>query len=442
MSQFLVNYDKHAKHILANYSDKGNHLLFEAQRVLAAGAFFPEFKDAAKWRKSGIDILNKEISVQVYDDGGQFELDPHYHLAAINIFYKAIQIAEVGGFKAEFPQKYLDTVEKMIVFYYNICYPDYTNPCFSDAKMTKKSSMLKDYRRWSKVFPKNKQIRYFATEGKKGVLPENLSIPFKTSGFYTLRNGWGDDATVMILKAGPKAFWHCQPDNGTFGVWINGRDFFPDSGSYVYAGEDKEVNEQRSWFRQTMVHNTLTLDDKNLEETNSKCLLWEKKNNSEILVVENPSYNGLTHRRSVFFVDNRFFVIVDEAMGNAAGNVGVHFQLGEGKPNIDFNGFKVTTTFEDNNNIVLQCFGEKGMSMKNEEGWMSTEYRKKEQRPAFSFNVDKSASQDLVRYITVIYPVEKSAPKIEASFKSNKKDKLNVEVKIDKKKYELNYNIK
>ena len=170
LSQFLVNYDKHAKHILANYSDKGNHLLFEAQRVLAAGAFFPEFKDAAKWRKSGIDILNKEISVQVYDDGGQFELDPHYHLAAINIFYKAIQIAEVGGFKAEFPQKYLDTVEKMIVFYYNICYPDYTNPCFSDAKMTKKSSMLKDYRRWSKVFPKNKQIRYFATEGKKGVL--------------------------------------------------------------------------------------------------------------------------------------------------------------------------------------------------------------------------------------------------------------------------------
>ena len=34
------------------------------------------FKDAPAWRKSGIDILNREIHVQVYEDGGQFELDP------------------------------------------------------------------------------------------------------------------------------------------------------------------------------------------------------------------------------------------------------------------------------------------------------------------------------------------------------------------------------
>lgn len=31
----------------------------------------------------------------------------------------------------------------MIVFYYNICYPDYTNPCFSDAKRRGKEPKLK-----------------------------------------------------------------------------------------------------------------------------------------------------------------------------------------------------------------------------------------------------------------------------------------------------------
>lgn len=111
LTEFLVNYHKHAVHILGNYSDQGNHLLFEAQRMIYAGTFFPEFKDAPTWRKSGIDILNREIRVQVYEDGGQFELDPHYHLASINIFCKALGIADVNGFRKEFPQDYLDTIE-------------------------------------------------------------------------------------------------------------------------------------------------------------------------------------------------------------------------------------------------------------------------------------------------------------------------------------------
>ena len=43
----------------------------------------------------------REIHVQVYEDGGQFELDPHYHLAAINIFCKALGIADANGFRKD-----------------------------------------------------------------------------------------------------------------------------------------------------------------------------------------------------------------------------------------------------------------------------------------------------------------------------------------------------
>lgn len=97
--------------------------------------FFPEFKEASEWRKSGISILNREIKKQVYPDGGQYELDPHYHLAAINIFCKALRMADVNGFRQEFPAEYVNTVKSMIEFYANICFPDYSNPCFSDAKL-------------------------------------------------------------------------------------------------------------------------------------------------------------------------------------------------------------------------------------------------------------------------------------------------------------------
>ena len=50
----------------------------------------------------------------------QFELDPHYHLAAINIFYKALRMADANGFRSEFPKHYLDVVEKMIEAQYNL----------------------------------------------------------------------------------------------------------------------------------------------------------------------------------------------------------------------------------------------------------------------------------------------------------------------------------
>lgn len=437
LSEFLLNYYRHAEHIMANYSEQGNHLLFEAQRMIYAGTFFPEFKNAEKWRKSGISILNAEIKKQVYDDGFHYELDPHYHLAAINIFYKAIEIADVNGFKNEFPQSYLQTVEKMIMATMNLSFPNYQNPCFSDAKLDYKPEMIGNYKKWTKVFPKNKQILYMATDGKKGELPDYLSHRLENSGFFMLRNGWKEDATVMLLKAGPPAEWHNQPDNGTFELYIKGRNFFPDAGSYVYGGSN-EVLKERDWFRQTMVHKTLTLDNANIVTMDTKCLLWDIKSNVEKLVIENPSYSDLKHRRTVFFVDKSFFVIVDEAAGDATGNVAVHYQLSEGKVTTDNAKLSVQTLYDDHNNVIVKGFGEKGTNLIEEEGWVSYAYRQKNERSAFAYQFNKTTKEP-VRFITVIYPFENQSPTIEASFadKSMQEKSVNINLKINKKKYAL-----
>src|SRR3712207_8323615 len=114
-----------------------------------------------------------------------------------------------------------------------------------------------------------------------------LSKGFLTSGFFIFRNSWKTDATQMVVKAGPKAFWHCQPDNGTFELWFNGKNLFPDSGSYVYAGEG-EVMAERNWHRQTAVHNTVTLrSEEHTSELQSRqylvCrLLLEKKKKTNV----------------------------------------------------------------------------------------------------------------------------------------------------------------
>ena len=439
LTEFLVNYHRHAEHIMNNWSKQGNHLLFEAQRMICAGSFFPEFKRAKQWRDSGVEILNREIKIQVYGDGGQYELCPHYHLASIEIFLKALEVADINGFRSAFPQSYIDTIEKMIMFYANISYPDYTNPIFSDARIVSKKNMIQSYRRWAEIFPENMAIRYWATEGQEGELPENLSIGYPESGFFVFRNGWDDDATQMVVKAGPPAFWHNQPDNGTFELWYDGKILFQDSGSYVYAG-DESIMEQRNLFRSSSMHNTLVLNGKNLENTDSKTLLWKPDGDVQILVTENQSYEKLKHRRSIFFVEGKYFVIVDEAVGSARGMVKLHYQMPRRKSSNYPLNMSYNTENEDGSNMKLQCFGPAGMKMEKVFGWVSTEYMKKQKRTNTSFNVMKEDGKP-VRYITVIVPHNEPGadPKISASFISEyfNQNSLKVMVKVGKNKKKI-----
>ena len=426
---FLENYHRHAEHITRHFSAKGNHLLFQAQRLVFAGVFFPEFRDAARWRATGVEILNREIGKQVYDDGMQYELDLHYHHESIDIFFKALQMMDANGYRGDFPAEYLATVERMIDAYIDCSFPDYTTPLFSDNRFREKEELMPYYRAWAGVFPENAAIRWMATEGREGAAPEHLSRALRTSGFYVLRNGWEVDATAMVLKAGPQGFWHCQPDNGTFELWHRGRNFFPDSGSYVYAG-DKEVTDQRNWFRRTQVHNTLTLDDENLAHTDSKCLRWETDGATEIVTVGNPSYEGLTHRRTVWFVDRRFFVIADEAFGTAEGEVALHYNLVECDPAEDFAACSAATRFGDGNNLMLKVFGAERMERR--EGWVSRTYRQRTERPAYAFTVRKRNDKP-VRLVTVLLPAgDAAAQRVEAAWRGDR-----LHVKINGKKYNL-----
>lgn len=441
LSVFLTNYHKHAELIPENYSERGNHLLFEAQRLIYAGAFFPEFKDADEWRESGIEVLNNEVDVQVFEDGFQYELDLHYHLASINIFIRALRMADENDFLNEFPQEYIDTLERMIMALIDVSFPDYTMPCFSDAKAVNKTQMVKNFKDWTTLFPENPYILYMATEGKEGRQPEHFSKMYADAGFYILRNGWNEESTVMVVKAGPPAFWHNQPDNGTFELYIKGRNFFPDAGSYVYGGSE-EVLKERNWFRQTRVHNTLTLDGENIEETNSTCLLWDTSdNNVQKLVVENQGYPDLKHRRAIFFVDNTFFVIVDDAIGDARGDVAVHYHLSEGKMDIDPKKNRLTTQYNDGNNIIIQGFSPNPINMEEEESWVSYDYRQKSERTGFSYKTEKQPSNNS-SFVTVIYPVSRKAPNVTAKYLNAGKNDSEVHVALTINKQEYNLHAK
>ncbi len=210
-----------------------------------------------------------------------------------------------------------------------------------------------------------------------------------------------------MLKNGPDGGWHCHPDNGTFELYAGGRRLMPDSGTYIYSG-DAEAEAARRWFRQTRVHQTLTL---NGEDTayRPKLLKWQPGETRDSLVVENAGYPNLTHRREVFFVHKRFFVIIDEANGVGTGAVDVHFQLLPCTPVVDTAALTFRTAFPAGGNVLVQALPQPGLALEPEEGWVSYEYLKREPRPAFRYRLQK-AGAPAVRFVTLVIPFNGPTP--------------------------------
>ncbi|MFD1631306.1 heparin-sulfate lyase HepC [Pseudopedobacter beijingensis] len=438
--KFLLNYSSHADFLLENYTEKGNHLLFQAQRMIYAGTFFPELKRAFAWQESGIGKLNEQIGIQVLDDGVQDELAFHYHVACVNIFYKALQMLSLNGISGKFPQFYIDRLEKMMMAVVNFSFPDYSYPMFSDSWLTSKSVMLKNFRNWSSVYPNNQVLKYFGSDGQEGKLPDYTSGRLPNAGIYAFRSDWSANATALILKASPPAEWHSQPDNGTFELWVKGRNFMPDPGVFLYAGS-AAINAQRAYFRQTRLHNTLTLNNQNLN-VDAHELQWSTSEKLDYLVYENPSYTNLKHRRAVFFIDKKYFVIVDEAIGEATGDVAIHFGLKEGEVNANPKTQTINTQFKDNNNVVIKAMSQQKSAMEAEESFVSYAYNQKIERPAYAVKVNKP-NGNTARFITVIVPYNgiTNYPEIKAKFVKATSSQVKVKVSIDGVSRQLGYDI-
>ncbi len=351
----------HAEYIVNNYTASGNHRIMQAERVFYAGVIFPELKKADEWVSSGKEILEEEASAQVLEDGMHYELDFSYHTAAISQFIGVIMMSNVNNGIEVFSDDYLNSIYKMVDVFKNVLLPSYLLPMFGDTRMTSKSVSLSRFSEYLQTFPNDDELRWFCSEGGSGTKPTHLFKAFLDSGYYVFRNGWQSDATTMVYTNGPAGEneFHRQPDNGTFELYHNGRNFFPDSGVFKYSG-DTNTTLQRDYFRQSSMHNTLTLNGENITTQAGSLLLEEHNDDSgDIIVTQNQSYSNVAHRRTIFFVERDFFVIVDEAIGSGSGEVALNFHLLDGgNVTLDLTNNAAYTTFSSGSNIYLKSFSD------------------------------------------------------------------------------------
>lgn len=457
-ADFLVKYP---------YKNGGNILISQANALATAGILMPEFKNSNNWKQAGYKILDAEIA-QFMNDGWHQEFSLHYHLGTVDSFYEIIKLANANNEATNYTEPLRKATEVLMHF----VYPNYflqgsskdtedkldqIVPMFNDSWNKTRSIIQKNFKKYAEMFPESKELASMAAAGNSNTAPEfhpgNEIKVFEDAGFYIMRNGWTPESTVMIFSNNhdkENAFLeprsHNQGDNGTFELYINNRNFFPDSGVCSYDGTS--TREQRKKFRKTTMHNTLTLGDNNYTDaTEAKLLLTKDNGNYETLVFQNKGYSNMTHRRAVFYVNKEFFVIVDEGIGEAVGNVQLNFNPCRYKEEIVFdkNVMGAHSTFNDNN-IVIRTFPTEGSTFVEKEGVVAYVVKDNvfDERNAYYIQREKNANE-AVRFITVIYPCSSTdGQTIEAEFTDNGYDVNGASVKVtinNGMSYNLSYSL-
>ncbi len=464
LSTFIVSFAEQADFLVDYpYTKGGNILVTQAKALATAGTLMPELKNAEVWINTGYQTLAQEVKSQFLNDGWHKEMSLCYHISTVNNFYEIMRVADANHLSEKLPADFIEPLRKATEVLMYFTYPNYFQkgsdnivPMFNDSWSRTRSIINNNFKNYVEMFSDSEELKYMATavngNTPQGKTPNNDMKLFDQAGYYVLRNGWTPASTVMIfsnnksndLSAVLSSWTHNQADNGTFELYRNGRNFFPDSGvcTYYTTGGD---NSLRNWFRGIDKHNTLSLNKKNITKADGK-LLKSEKGNTELIVFENQGYNNLKHRRAVFYIkDKDLIVLVDEGIGTAEGTINLSFNLCEGSNTevvMDTQENGVHTAFKDNNNILVRTFANKEITCSPFTGRISYEV-KGEYKERQSYTIDMTkAADETARYITVIYP-NNDVNSLSAQFTDNgySENGAAIKVVINGIEYSLSYTL-
>jgi len=388
-----------------------NKAIFEQRGFINVAWTFQELRDSARWLRLGLERAHENLLAQTTSDGVQREWSGGYHSGVLR---DAVEISErMAAAGIAVTDDYFECVRRMFDYILWIATPDLGYPMFGDCARPLSAGKTRSELPLYEILRQGTEVTgdpvYAArAELDRAGLPGRGSHAFREAGMYVMRDDWGPEQIYFALHCSPPAISsHDQPDNGTFELRAFGRWLMTDSGFYTY-GHDPDG---RAWHRQTRVHQALTLNGEDSQD-DGRLRLWHSGDDLDALVVENRSYEGLTHRRTVWFVDRAFSVLLDEAIGEAEGELDLHFQLALGEAQLD-RDHKVARTLFDDANVLIWTPPDAPVTMEEEEGWFAWEYGYRKPRKAFRYWHEQSAPAS---FLTLLVPYRgKQAPSVSAS---------------------------
>jgi len=268
LAEIMKSVREQARH-LVKWPSSGNWLTAESNGLFTAGMLFPEFKEAADWRRIAIERLYKQLDDEVYPDGMEYELAAGYNNWVVTEFAHILEMAEMNGLRGELPADYQDKLQKMFNYLLFASMPNGAIPGLNDSGNSDVRGLLTT---GHKLFPEREDFRFVATAGAWGEAPEQTSYAFPWSGHYVMRSGWDANATFLLFDAGPYGMGHQHEDKLHFVLWSKGRQHLLDPGNFSY-----DRSRWRRYVLETYGHNTVMVDGENQNRGAKRETYWWPK---------------------------------------------------------------------------------------------------------------------------------------------------------------------
>jgi Heparinase II/III-like protein/Heparinase II/III N-terminus len=427
---------RHIETYLSTYFSPNTHLTGEALGLYYLGTIFPEFDDASRWRSAGRRILLEQLPLHVQNDGVYFEQSSYYHRYTTDFYTHFLLLAAAND--DSLPDIVGNKLQQLLDHLMYITRPEGTMPLFGDddggrlmifdprePKNDCRSSLTTGaaiFRRADYKFVAQKPAREILWllgpdglerfENIEPAEPRKQSIGFSQGGYYVMRDGWTADANYLLFDCGPHGVSNCghaHADALAFELATNGRTLLVDPGTFSYTGS----SEARNWFRSSPAHNTLTLDSESSSVSAGpfswtsiakiECTSWLSRGGFDFVSGRHDGYQRLeapaTHIRSILFVKNRYWVVLDEieSKGNHNADLWFHFDAGA-NPLIEATEGPEIVLAERGLDITV--FGDAGR-WRREEGWVSYCYGSREPARVYAYSAQTTGGG---RFISFLLP--------------------------------------
>jgi uncharacterized heparinase superfamily protein len=249
----------------------GNHLLENAKALIFSGYFFGGMQ-GEKWKRTGIKILRAELTEQILDDGGHFELSPMYHAIVLDLVLDILQLSKNKAACEELVSLRLfleEIVLKMNGWLAKMCHSDEEISYFNDAAVG--------------IAPSPKEIQERVSElvgFRRESVPSQLTY-LSDSGFVRF---FSQDAILImdVGEVGPSYLaGHGHADTLSLELSLFSQRVLVNLGTSQYGFSDR-----RSYERGTSAHSTMELNERNSSE------VWGGFRVGRRAVVDRLSFEG------------------------------------------------------------------------------------------------------------------------------------------------------
>ncbi|MBT3379620.1 MAG: hypothetical protein HN742_18770 [Lentisphaerae bacterium] len=138
------------------------------------------------------------------------------------------------------------------------------------------------------------------------------SVNHKDAGYAVLAKGEGENTTWLCLKYSPSAGYHDHPDRLGFILYARGKIVSPDPGSLSYG-----LDLQRDWYKTTLSHSTLMVDETSQERRPAKCLAFGTEGDIDYAMLDDgEAIPDVRFVRTAALLDQNLVVFVDQIVSD------------------------------------------------------------------------------------------------------------------------------